>query len=138
MVFGTFDDLHPGHLYLLSCAHARIKNEKLKIKNSVVYVVVARDANVFKIKGRSPLQSEEIRAQAIRDAFPEAEVILGDPEDFMSPILELKPDLILIGYDQKLPPGVTEELLGCPVERLDAFEPEKYKSSIRREMRDEK
>lgn len=125
MVFGTFDDLHPGHEYLLS--HASSHGE--------LWVVVARDANVLKIKNRPPLQTEDVRMKAIADAFPAAHVVLGDGADFMARIREVKPDLILLGYDQNLPPGVTEESLGVRTERLDAFEPHIYKSSLRRELR---
>lgn len=123
MVFGTFDGLHPGHRYLLDIATQRA---------SQLFVVVARDTNVMRFKSRASVQSEDERAQAIRDAYPDAEVMLGDPENFLSPVQTVKPDLILLGYDQKLPPGVSQDDLGAPVERLDAFEPEKYKSSLLR------
>lgn len=122
MVFGTFDDLHPGHRFLLSKATER----------GDVTVIVARDSNVHKFKGRAPLQPEEVRCAAIKEAFPEVTVMVGSAADFLAPVREGKPDLILLGYDQKLPPGVTEEDLGAPVERLEAFEPHIHKSSIRR------
>lgn len=122
MIFGTFDDLHPGHLYVFRNA----------LERGDVYVVVARDSNVLKIKGRPPLQAEGDRVAAIEKSFPSAHVLLGNPEDFLAPVREVQPDLIVLGYDQKLPPGVTEEDLGVPVERLDAFHPEIHKSSLRR------
>lgn len=127
MIFGTFDDLHPGHLYVFRNA----------LERGEVWVVVARDRNVLKIKGRTPLQPEEDRVAAIHKAFPSAHVILGDPKNFLSPIREVSPDLILLGYDQKLPPGVKDEDLGVPVERLDAFHPEVHKSSLRRRTHEE-
>jgi FAD synthetase len=122
MVFGTFDDLHPGHRYLLSEAQ----------KRGLLHVIVARDSNVMRIKGRAPLQTEDVRMQNIQDHFIDAKVMLGHESDFFARIREVKPDLILLGYDQKLPPGVTEESLGVPIERLDAFEPHIHKSSLRR------
>lgn len=122
MVFGTFDDLHPGHRYLLNKA----------LERGVVTVVVARDSNVQRIKGHAPLQQEEVRAHAIRTAFPAANVTLGHPTDFLVPVRAAKPELILLGYDQQLPPGIQEEDLGAPVERLEAFEPHIHKSSVRR------
>ena len=99
-------------------------------------VVVARDSNVMKIKGEAPVQSEDERKRVIEQAFPEANVILGDPKDFLVPVRAVKPELIILGYDQKLPPGVSEEDLPCPIERLGAFEPERYKSSLRRGIGD--
>lgn len=124
MVFGTFDDLHPGHRYLLDRAS----------KRGELFVIVARDANVLKFKHRGPLQSEDERVKAIQDAYPDAHVTLGDAHgDYLAHIREVKPDLILLGYDQKLPPNVSVMDLGTKVDRLDAFEPEVHKSSLRRE-----
>ncbi len=120
LVFGTFDHLHPGHRFLLSEAS----------KRGDLSVVVARDVTVEKLKGKRSAQNEDERKAAIETAFPKASALLGDPTDYLIPIHSIKPDLILLGYDQELPPGVSIESLGCPVERLPAFEPEKYKSSI--------
>ena len=126
MVFGTFDDLHPGHRFLL--AHASERGD--------LTVVVARDANVARFKGRPPLEDEEFRAGAIRKAYPAANVVLGDADgDYLKVVRDHAPDLILLGYDQKLPPGVTEANFGVPVERLPAFEPHIHKSSLRRDKR---
>jgi len=122
LVFGTFDRLHPGHRFLLECASSR----------GELHVVVARDANVLRFKGRPPEESEDVRAEAIRRFFPSATVMLGDPDDFLSPVRSVRPDLILLGYDQQLPPGVTDADFPCPVERLPAFEPHLHKSSLRR------
>jgi FAD synthetase len=122
LVFGTFDHLHPGHHFVFEQA----------CKRGDVYVVVARDATVERIKGHTPDQSEANRAQAIRAAYPEAHVVLGDAGDYLKPVRSIAPDLILLGYDQKLPPGVQEDDLQCPIERLSAFKPERHKSSLRR------
>ncbi|MBI1812794.1 adenylyltransferase/cytidyltransferase family protein [Candidatus Peregrinibacteria bacterium] len=123
LVFGTFDRLHPGHRFLLEAAMSR----------GELWVVVARDANVRRIKGRLPDQREEERKQSLEEAFPEAHVILGDPEDFLEPVRAIAPNKILLGYDQKLPPSVSMDDLPCPVERLSAFKPHQHKSSVRRE-----
>lgn len=120
MVFGTFDLFHPGHSSLLKQAQAL----------GTVTVVVARSANVERIKGRKPMQSDEERAKAVKEAFPDADVILGDPNDFLVPIRERKPDVLLLGYDQALPPGLTESDLPCPVKRGEALRPDRYKSSL--------
>lgn len=122
LTFGTFDRLHPGHRYFLDQASLR----------GDLHIVVARDQNVLRIKEHAPDQSEEDRKQAIQKLYPQAQVILGNPEDFLEPVRSVQPDLILLGYDQKLPPGVSERDLPCAVERAASFEPEKYKSSLRR------
>ncbi len=120
LIFGTFDGLHPGHHFVIDAAR----------KRGDVSVVVARDRNVDRIKGRASRETEEERVAAIRNAYPDVTVMLGDPEDFLAPVRAVAPDLILLGYDQRLPPGVTDADFPCPVERLPAFEPEKYKSSL--------
>lgn len=123
LVFGTFDELHPGHRFLLTEAK----------KRGELFVVVARDANVERIKGRRAVEPEEQRKSAVEESFPDATVMLGDPHDFLVPVIAVRPDLILLGYDQTLPPGVSEKDFPCSVERLPAFEPERFKSSLRRE-----
>ncbi len=120
MVFGTFDRLHPGHEFVLTEA----------MKRGQVTVIVARDKNVMKIKGRLPVLSEKERMKILTERWKEVTFLLGDPEDFLAPVRKYKPDLILLGYDQKLPPGVRESDLGCTIERLAAFHPERYKSSL--------
>lgn len=123
LLFGTFDLLHPGHLFVLNEGR----------KRGDLHVVVARDATVERIKKRRPAHSQEERKAAIEKAFPDAVVMLGsDDGDYLKPVREIGPDLILLGYDQRLPPGVIEADLPCPVERLQGFEPEKYKSSLLR------
>lgn len=122
LVTGTFDDLHPGHRFLLTEAQ----------KRGDLFVIIARDANVWKIKGRAPLQNEEQRKEAIETAYPGAMVMLGDTVDFLKPVRDIHPDLLLLGYDQKLPPGVQESDLPYPTERLPAFDPHIHKSSLRR------
>jgi FAD synthetase len=119
LLFGTFDNLHRGHRFILEEAQ----------KRGNVRVIVARDANVQKIKGYSPEQSEEERRAAIENAYPSIEAILGHEWDFLQPVLEYEPDLILLGYDQKLPPGLMAGDLPAQVEYIAAFEPEIYKSS---------
>ena len=122
LVFGTFDLLHPGHRFLLAEAQ----------KKGKLTVVVARDRNVQRIKGRFPVHDEDERLSHVRQAVPGATVVLGDAHDFLVPVRAVDPDVILLGYDQQLPPGVKEEDLPYEIERLPAFEPEKYKTSILR------
>ena len=121
-MFGTFDLLHPGHRFVLNEAQKRGR----------LSVVIARDTNVQRIKGRFPVHDEDERISNVRSVVPDAEVALGDAHDFLVPVRAINPDLILLGYDQALPTGVREEDLPCEIERLPAFEPEKYKSSILR------
>lgn len=120
LIFGTFDRLHPGHRFVLDEAE----------KRGEMYVVVARDVNVQHFKGHAPQQSETERQKGIQDAYPRAHVLLGHETDYLVPVHMVQPDCILLGYDQQLPPGIEEADLPCKIERLEPFEPEKYKSSL--------
>jgi len=123
LVFGTFDRLHPGHEFLLREAK----------KRGELTVVIARDTTVKQLKGREPVQGEKERCRAVQAVIPEANVLLGDQNDFRKPLQEVRPDCVLLGYDQKLPPGVSPDDLPGKVERLPAFEAGTYKSSLQRQ-----
>lgn len=120
LVFGTFDKLHPGHRYFLS--EAKKHGDRL-------LVVVARDHNVEKVKGRRPSQSETDRLANIQ-AVPEvAEARLG-LEDYSKKeqiIDEIRPNVICLGYDQA--PNFRSPNPAIQVVRIDAFRPDIYKSS---------
>ncbi|MDO8468635.1 MAG: adenylyltransferase/cytidyltransferase family protein [Candidatus Peribacter sp.] len=122
LLFGTFDRLHPGHRFILTEAE----------KRGELTIIIARDTTVRQLKGKLPAQPEEERRSAVSRVVPSARVLLGDSDDYLRPVRENVPDLILLGYDQVLPRGVKPEDLPCPVERLPAFHPELYKSSLQR------
>lgn len=123
LTFGTFDHLHPGHIAYLTEAASY----------GDLFIVVATDHHVRDIKGKAPEQSEEDRLTALKKAFPDADVRLGDHDDYLMPVQQIQPDLIVMGYDQKLPPGVSEHDLPCSIHRATPFEPEKHKSSFLRQ-----
>ncbi|MBI2524115.1 adenylyltransferase/cytidyltransferase family protein [Candidatus Peregrinibacteria bacterium] len=122
LVCGTFDRLHPGHLFFLREAR----------KRGELFIIIARDATVQRVKGLLPQETEDVRLAKLQKALPHVHPLLGNPDDFLAPVRSVQPDLILLGYDQHLPPGIREVDLPCPFERLPAFHPEKYKSSLRR------
>lgn len=121
MVFGTYDVFHPGHQYFISEAQKR--GEEL-------VVVIARDQTVKKIK---PLlrNNELLRKKIVQESFPNATVILGDLVDHMKVVRDHQPSLVCLGYDQI---GFSQRLIkdfpDIQIERIEAFHPEKYKSSL--------
>ncbi len=130
IAFGTFDNLHPGHLSYLS--QAGVFGDEL-------IVVVARDVNVLKGKGRLPQENEEVRRQKVEDAVKElglkGRVILGNKVDRWQLLRELRPDIICLGYDQQVDLKALDELIVserffCEIKRLTSYHPEKYKSSL--------
>lgn len=125
MVFGTFDILHPGHLYFFK--QAKKLGDKL-------IVVVARDVNVEKVKGFLPKLNEKERLQIVKSLKIVDKAALGELRDRYRVILKYKPDVICLGYDQKVPSNFLRELrkrgAGTKVVRLKSYRPEKYKSSL--------
>lgn len=123
---GTFDHFHPGHDYFLRQA-AALGDE--------LWVVVARDENVNRIKGRPPDQSEEERLStvAVHEAVSRAR--LGYPgADFLRVVADIDPQVIALGYDQKPPPGLAQAFPHCRIVSLGAYQPERYKSSLMRQQ----
>ncbi len=88
VVAGTFDVLHPGHLYFLE--------EAAELGD--LYVIIARDCNIDKKK--KMIFSEKERLKMIQSLKPVKEAILGDRNDFFKPIEEISPDYIFLGPDQ--------------------------------------
>jgi len=90
VVAGSFELLHPGHIELLKRAWELGR----------VYVIVARDANVEKFKGRPPLVPEKQRLQVVSAVRYVSKAVLGSDRDVVEPLKALKPDIILLGPDQ--------------------------------------
>ena len=122
MLFGTFDILHPGHEYLLK--NARKYGDYLT-------AVVARDKTVLEVKKRSPINSEKIRVVNLKKIKLADEVILGRVGDKYKIIEKERPNVIVLGYDQK---NFVDELKTyfpkIKIIRLKSFKPHLYKSSL--------
>jgi FAD synthetase len=86
---GTFDILHPGHLYYL---------EQSKTLGDELTVIVARDANV-KHKPQ-PIIPEEQRHRMVAALRCVDHAILGDKTDMFRPIEKIRPAIITIGFNQ--------------------------------------
>lgn len=120
MVFGTFDVFHPGHESFIEQASA--EGEEL-------IIVVARDVTVRRIK---PLlrNDEQTRLRVLQEAFPHHEIVLGSETSPLDVVRKYRPSLICLGYDQVgFSKELQEELGDIPIKRLEAFHPDKYKSS---------
>jgi FAD synthetase len=113
---GTFDILHPGHLYYL---------EESRKLGDELWVIVARDANV-KHKPR-PIIPEEHRLRMVAALKPVTHAILGDKTDMFRPIQEIQPAIITIGFNQhfdeaKLHQQLSERGLAPEIIRIGKYE----------------
>jgi len=112
---GTFDILHPGHLYYL---------EESKKLGDELWVIVARDANV-RHKPR-PIIPEEHRLRMVAALKPVTYAILGDKTDMFRPIREIQPAIITIGFNQhfdeiKLQQQLSERGLNPSIVRIGRY-----------------
>lgn len=91
LVGGTFEIVHPGHIYFLG---------KAKEFGDYLVVVVARDSTVRKLK-RSPVVPEDQRLKVIASLKVVDRALLGKEQGDMTDIVkEIKPDVIVLGPDQ--------------------------------------
>jgi FAD synthetase len=93
VVAGTFDLLHPGHVFLISEA-ARLGD---------VTVVVARDQNVMRAKEHPPIVPEEQRRFMVEALKGVAKAVLGsETTDLFLVVERLNPDILLLGPNQQV------------------------------------
>ncbi len=90
MASGVFDILHPGHIFFL---------EEAKKLGDQLVVVVARDSTARRLK-HQPIMNEEIRLKMVSSLKPVDMAVLGHENDMFKTVEELKPDIIVLGYDQ--------------------------------------
>ncbi|MDR3570776.1 MAG: FAD synthase [Candidatus Pacebacteria bacterium] len=128
MVFGTFDMVHPGHENLFQQARALAQEPHL-------IVSIATDKNVERIKGKKPRHSQTERRALVAANPLVDEAVIGDEAGYVEHIRALRPDIIALGYDQTgeyvdtLQEDLTKAGLSVNVMRLQAFEPERFKTS---------
>ena len=102
MASGVFDILHTGHISYL---------EQAKAAGDELVVVVACDKTVRERK-HEPITPEAMRLRIIQSLKPVDRAVLGNSNgDFFSTLESIRPDIIMLGYDQTFDEGkLTEEL----------------------------
>jgi len=131
VVTGTFDGIHPGHEFFL---------REAKKFGDWLGVVIALDSTVEIVKRRKPEQNQNMRRRNI-EALGIADVVaLGYPNDKYKILEELEPNIIALGYDQQeFTEGLQDTLkqrgVLVDVVRIGAFEPERYKSSLLKKIK---
>jgi len=91
VIAGTFDIIHPGHLWFIKKASEYGK----------LTVVVARDESVKRFKGHLPIVPEDQRLMVVKGLKYVDDAVLGHPGEDILKIMEiLKPDILVLGPDQ--------------------------------------
>jgi len=92
LIAGTFDLIHPGHLFLI--------NEAAKLGD--VFVIVSTDKNRELYSGEAPIVPEEQRLEVIKGIKNVKAARLGRSDnDTLKTVEEIYPDIILLGPNQK-------------------------------------
>ena len=88
---GVFDIIHPGHIHTLNAA---------KALGDVLVVAIATDKTAEKMKKRPPLHNQELRRELVSCLTMVDRAIIGHENDIFETVKEIKPDIIVLGYDQ--------------------------------------
>ena len=88
---GVFDIIHQGHIHTLNAA---------KALGGVLVVAIATDKTAQKMKKRPPLHNQELRRELVSYLSMVDKAIIGHEDDIFETVKEIKPDIIVLGYDQ--------------------------------------
>jgi len=126
---GVFDIIHPGHIHTLNAA---------KALGGVLVVAVATDKTAEKMKKRSPLHNQELRRELVSCLSMVDKAIVGHEDDIFQTVKEVKPDIIVLGYDQVhqekfISDGCKRINLNVEIVRLESPVPHLSSSEIEKE-----
>ena len=88
---GVFDIIHPGHIHTLNAA---------KALGGILVVAIATDKTAQKMKKRPPLHNQELRRELVSYLSMVDKAVIGHEDDIFETVKEIKPDIIVLGYDQ--------------------------------------
>ena len=126
---GVFDIIHPGHIHTLNAA---------KALGGVLIVAIATDKTAEKMKKRSPLHNQELRRELVSYLSMVDEAIVGHEDDIFQTVKEVKPNIIVLGYDQIhqekfISDGCKRINLNVEIVRLESPVPHLSSSEIEKE-----
>ncbi len=115
IIFGTFDVIHPGHISIFN--YTRKLADKLSI-------IIARDKNIEK----QTLFNEQERLANIQKLAIAEQVCLGSLNNPLEFYKKIKPDLVILGYDQTKYVDLLKKI-NITIKRAPVFHPELFKSN---------
>jgi len=126
---GVFDIIHPGHIHTLNAA---------KALGDVLVVAIATDKTAQKMKKRQPLHNQELRRELVSCLSMVDKAIVGHEDDIFETVRAIKPDIIVLGYDQVhqeqfISDGCKRINLDVEIVRLQSPVPELSSSEIEKE-----
>ena len=126
---GVFDIIHPGHIHTLNAA---------KALGGILVVAIATDKTAEKMKKRSPLHNQELRRELVSSLSMVDKAIVGHEDDIFQTVKEVKPNIIVLGYDQVhqekfISDGCKRINLNVEIVRLETPVPHLSSSEIEKE-----
>lgn len=127
LIFGVFDGIHKGHEDFL---------KQTRTYGDYIIAAVAQDENVEILKGKKPKKDLETRKRELRTTGLIDEAISGDIDLSSWNVIEkYKPDIVVLGYDQKVMGNALQEFLkercsDIEIKITKPYKPEKHHSSI--------
>ena len=126
---GVFDIIHPGHIHTLNAA---------KALGGILVVAIATDKTAEKMKKRSPLHNQELRRELVSSLSMVDKAIVGHEDDIFQTVKEVKPNIIVLGYDQVhqekfISDGCKRINLNVEIVRLESPVPHLSSSEIEKE-----
>jgi len=126
---GVFDIIHPGHIHTLNAA---------KALGGVLVVAIATDKTAEKMKKRTPLHNQELRRELVSCLSMVDKAIVGHEDDIFQTVKEVKPNIIVLGYDQIhqekfISDGCKRINLNVEIVRLESPVPHLSSSEIEKE-----
>jgi len=126
---GVFDIIHPGHIHTLNAA---------KALGGILVVAIATDKTAKKMKKRSPLHTQELRRELVSCLSMVDKAIVGHEDDIFQTVKEVKPNIIVLGYDQVhqekfISDGCKRINLNVEIVRLETPVPHLSSSEIEKE-----
>jgi FAD synthetase len=119
LVAGKFDILHLGHLAYLEQAR------ELAEDDGELIVIIALDKTIEKERGAPPVFPQEQRRRLVEALGIVDRAIIGlDTEDHTEIVVQMRPDIVALGYDQytdveSLEKRITEKGLNTKIVRLE-------------------
>jgi FAD synthetase len=123
VIFGVFDGIHEGHLYLI---------KEAKKQGNRLVAIVARDEIVKELKGRVPKNNEVERINELLKVGDIDLVLLGDPQmETYNTLKEVSPSVVFLGYDQKaLFDSINKMMKKGSLPKMEVIQGEPYKPEI--------
>jgi len=126
---GSFDNFHVGHQFFLWRA---------KFLAQKIFVILARDENIFKFKKKWPQNSEKKRFSRLQKEFRDeknVQILLGEKKiDEKKLIEKIAPDVIFRGFDQNFSEKkIRANFPKIKILQIEKYFPEIFKSSKFRE-----